>query len=445
MKPDRLPFGTRGALMQSNGSPKRSRLVRLGVKAWTVLPEGRPLATDVWERRHRGLTLLVWLHAAGLLLAGILLVDSHAVVAGLAGGMLLAFLALVAGRPGLSRRVRSTIASLALLSASSFLVHLSGGYIEMHFHFFVALTVIALYHDWFPFLVAIGFVLIEHGVVGVLYPSAVYNHPSAQEHPWLWAGVHALFVSAASAANLLAWRLSEQQALHDPLTKLGNRALFRDRVEHAFTRARRRSDAIAVIFIDLDRFKPVNDTFGHDVGDRVLVVVAERLQEAVRAGDTVSRFGGDEFAILLEDITDTSDVTRVARRIIDSFREPIPVRGGPVTMRVSLGIAMNEDGATDVDGLIRDADVAMYLAKGRGGGRYETSTRACARPSPSAWSSRSSCATPSRTTSFCSTTSQQCRCRGGRWSALRRWCAGSTRRAAWSRRACSFPSPRRVA
>ena len=256
------------------------------------------------------------------------MVDSHAVVVGVAGGMMLACMALVAGRPDLTRRLRSTIASLALLSASSFLVHLSGGYIEMHFHFFVALTVIALYHDWLPFLVAIGFVLIEHGVVGVIYPSAVYNHASAQERPWLWAGLHALFVAAASTANLLAWRLSEQQALHDPLTKLGNRALFRDRVEHAFQRARRRSDAIAVIFIDLDRFKPVNDTFGHDVGDRVLIVVAERLQEAVRAGDTVARFGGDEFAILLEDITDTGDVTRVAQRILDSLREPIPSAAG---------------------------------------------------------------------------------------------------------------------
>jgi len=258
-----------------------------------------------------------------------------------------------------------------LLSASAFLVHLSGGYIEMHFHFFVALALIALYQDWAPFLIAIGFVLVEHGVLGVIYPPAVYNHPSAWSNPWGWAGIHAIFVAAASVANLLAWRLNEQQALHDPLTQLANRTLFRDRVEHAHARARRHREPIAVIFVDLDRFKPINDTLGHDVGDHVLMTVAERLQGAVRAADSVARLGGDEFAILLEELDDTGEASRIARRIIDAFREPIAVRSGSVTLRASLGIAISDADSNDIDGLIRDADVAMYMAKRRGGGRYE--------------------------------------------------------------------------
>jgi diguanylate cyclase (GGDEF)-like protein len=337
----------------------------------TILPEGRPLAPEIWERRHRGIVLLVWLHAAGLFFASVLINESHGLIDGVFGGMLLAVLAILADRPQFSRRLRASLASLALLSASAILVHLTGGVIEMHFHFFVALGIIALYQEWLPFLVAIGFVLVEHGVVGVFNPAAVYNHPSAIEHPWLWAGIHAAFVSAASMANLLAWRLSEQQALHDPLTRLANRTLFSDRAEQAQLRARRHREPIAIVFVDLDRFKPVNDTFGHDAGDRVLVTIADRLRSSVRAGDTVARLGGDEFAILIDGMDDPTEATRIARRISETLREPIVLRGGPVTIRASLGIAVGGPDTEDVDGLIRDADVAMYIAKSRGGGRYE--------------------------------------------------------------------------
>lgn len=335
------------------------------------IPEGRPLPPDVWDRRHRAISALVLLHAFGLMVAGLMIVDGHAALSGIGGGMILAVMAMIGSLPVFDRRLRSTINSLALLGASAVLVHLSGGYIEMHFHFFVALAIIALYQDWLPFLAAVGFVLVEHGVVGVMFPTSVYNHASAWANPWAWAALHAVFVAAASTANLLAWRLTERQALHDPLTGLPNRTLFRDRVEHARTRARRRSEATAIILVNVDRFKPVNDTLGHDVGDKILGVVAERLRLAVRDADTVARIGGDEFAILLEDIADSTDATRIARRITDAFREPIPVRGGPVTMRVSLGIATNEEGADDVDGIIRDADVALNIAKRRGGDSYE--------------------------------------------------------------------------
>jgi diguanylate cyclase (GGDEF)-like protein len=288
------------------------------------LPEGRPIPSEVWDRRHAGIVKLVWLHAAGLLLASILLGELH--IEGVVGSIAVGLLAIISDRPWGNRRLRACLASVGLLASSAVMVHLSGGVIEMHFHFFVALAVIAFYQDWVVFLVAIAFVLLEHGVTGVIYPTAVYNHRSAWDNPWLWAGIHAVFVAAASAANLLGWRLNEQQALHDPLTRLPNRALFRDRAEHGLARARWRTQQIAVVFLDLDRFKPINDTWGHHVGDQVLVDIGERLRRTIRAGDTVARLGGDEFAILLEDLEDPGEVTRIARRVLESLREPILVR-----------------------------------------------------------------------------------------------------------------------
>jgi hypothetical protein len=109
----------------------------------------------------------------------------------------------------LSRTWRAAIASFGLVTASAVLVHLSGGYIELHFHFFVMLLIIALYQAWLPFLLTIGYVALHHGVLGTLNPAAVYNHPAAWAHPWRWAGLHALFVLAASLACLLHWRVIE--------------------------------------------------------------------------------------------------------------------------------------------------------------------------------------------------------------------------------------------
>jgi diguanylate cyclase (GGDEF)-like protein/PAS domain S-box-containing protein len=160
-------------------------------------------------------------------------------------------------------------------------------------------------------------------------------------------------------------------ALHDSLTGLPNRALFLDRLGLALRRTERRSGSVAVLFGDLDRFKIVNDSLGHDAGDRLLVDVAKRIAAALRPADTVARFGGDEFTILCEDIAGEIEAATIAQRIVDVFREPFVLEDGEVFLAISLGIAIargDDDRAAD---LIRDADAAMYRAKERGKGRYE--------------------------------------------------------------------------
>ncbi len=156
------------------------------------------------------------------------------------------------------------------------------------------------------------------------------------------------------------------QAFYDGLTDLPNRALFLDRLNHAMKRARRKKDQeFAVLFLDVDRFKDVNDSLGHVVGDQLLVAVARRLEASVRPGDTVARLGGDEFAVLLDDLRRREDAVEVAARILKDLREPFPLGGHEVYATVSIGLAPGrlEDGAED---LLRDADTAMYRAKDAG-------------------------------------------------------------------------------
>lgn len=160
------------------------------------------------------------------------------------------------------------------------------------------------------------------------------------------------------------------QALHDPLTKLPNRVLFRDRVEHALARAERRQTDIAVLFLDLDNFKTVNDTLGHTAGDALLLAVAERLQGCLRMSDTASRLGGDEFAVLIEDTTNTDGGVLVARRILDVLKRPFEVSGRSVFVGASVGISLSSPVAANPSTLLRNADVAMYMAKSQGKNQY---------------------------------------------------------------------------
>jgi diguanylate cyclase (GGDEF)-like protein/PAS domain S-box-containing protein len=163
------------------------------------------------------------------------------------------------------------------------------------------------------------------------------------------------------------------QALHDPLTQLANRTRFTDRLEHALLRASRTGHKVAVLFMDLDNFKSVNDSLGHSAGDRLLTQVAERVQSCLRPTDTIARLGGDEFAILLEDVIDEQDATVVTGRIFEVLQSRFELEGKELLVRASVGIAVSDAGAHEVkaEALLRDADVAMYVAKSRGKGRFE--------------------------------------------------------------------------
>jgi len=162
-----------------------------------------------------------------------------------------------------------------------------------------------------------------------------------------------------------------RQAFHDALTGLANQALFRDRVDHAVARMERNDSRLAVLFIDLDDFKTVNDSLGHTVGDELLVAVTDRLGRHLRAADTAARLGGDEFAVLIEDLDDEASAIGVAERIVASLREPMTLASRAVAVSASVGIAFGKAGAgLDADALLRNADLAMYTAKGRGKSCY---------------------------------------------------------------------------
>jgi diguanylate cyclase (GGDEF)-like protein len=160
------------------------------------------------------------------------------------------------------------------------------------------------------------------------------------------------------------------QAFHDDLTGLANRALFTDRVEHALTRRSTGKRLVGLLFLDLDRFKTVNDSLGHTVGDELLVAIGERLHAALRPEDTIARLGGDEFAILIEEVGTPQEVLELAERISSTFDAPFRSDEREITIRCSIGVVVASGGERTVDDLLRDADVAMYRAKLSGRGSY---------------------------------------------------------------------------
>jgi diguanylate cyclase (GGDEF)-like protein/PAS domain S-box-containing protein len=581
--------------------------------------------------------VLLWLHVPGLAIFALAVGETigHAVFeAGIVLGI-----AAVASSRHLSRAWATVTTAVGLLTASAVLVHLSGGLIEMHFHYFVMVGVVTLYQQWGPFLAAIGYVVVQHGVGGAVSPMDVFNHQAAIDHPWRWAAIHGVFILGMSGAGIISWRLNESllvaatdreqrlaeaqqvarlgswewdlatgeitwsdemyrlgdteagsfrptparalaridaadraaveaamaatasegrsgaldfrltlpeggtrwvhgrwtvnawrdgqpskiagttqditerlaveaerertqkeleatlslltatlestadgilvvdpegnissfntqfaemwrlplellesrndnaalsfvlqqvadpegfvakvrelyaqpnaeshdsiefrdgrvferyskpqfvggavvgrvwsfrdvterrrleeelahQAFHDSLTNLANQALFRDRVEHALARAARAPAPVAVLFIDLDHFKTVNDSLGHTIGDELLTAVADRIRTSVRTSDTAARLGGDEFAVLVED-SDAADVVEIADRILDTVQRPVTAGGREVVVTASVGIAFSQPGGS-VDQLLRNADLAMYTAKAHGRNRHDT-------------------------------------------------------------------------
>ena len=249
-------------------------MARLGA----LLPAGRALDAASWSARHRNVVALLALHVPALGIYGFVQGVNPLHIFAEVGA--LTVLALMAQLPQLTRTQQAAIGTIGLISSSALLVHLSGGLIEAHFHFFVMVGVITLYQSWVPFLLAMGYVVLHHGVMGALDPNSVYNHPAAQRNPWLWAGIHGLFITGASLAGLRSWKYAEVE---------------RERAEDAAValndKVRRQQEAVEL-----------NDTvvqglvvakYAHDLGDverarhavdRVLTLAQELVSDLVADG-----------------------------------------------------------------------------------------------------------------------------------------------------------------
>lgn len=208
----------------------------------------------------------------------------------------------------------------------------------------------------------------EHGPVSiVLNAMGIYNRTDSR------AAIHYAGTYGA-ARSLPGYRLHEQghgdHCFHDPLTHLPNRDLFCDRLNLSIAQAKRRKTHIAVMFIDMDRFKLVNDTYGQGEGDTLLRAVATRLRQCLRKGDSLTRHGSDEFLVLLPDVGTKADATAIADKILQAFRNPFPVVDGEFTATISLGAALHPEDGDSADDLIQHASVAMHQVKGSGGNAF---------------------------------------------------------------------------
>jgi diguanylate cyclase (GGDEF)-like protein len=217
-------------------------------------------------------------------------------------------------------------------------------------------------------------------------PDSVCTAGSLADHEWMAAtiaGVTLLILCETLVLCLLDSRMVsrtewmsaslqranaelQHRALHDPVTQLPNRMLLEDRIQQALEECRRRDESCAVLFVDLDRFKAVNDSLGHVAGDELLRAVAERLRRLVRSEDTVSRLGGDEFVILLRTVADAQEAERMARQMVDAHQEPITLKAGEVLMGASIGVSVFPDHGDTAAALIASADLAMHQAKKSG-------------------------------------------------------------------------------
>jgi diguanylate cyclase (GGDEF)-like protein len=332
-----------------------------------LLPHGGSLPEEEWHSRHRLIGVLLGLMIIFVAVYAVAERGGAAVRYMAEPAAMLAFAAL-AGWSEASRKWRSLSASMGLLTGAAALVDISGGLTEMHFSFFVVILVLTLYEDWAPFLLAVAFVLIHHGVMGTIDPNAVFDTPAARAHPWTWAGIHAVFVALAGAAGVTAWglnervrdRMSEVQrqlehlGLTDSLTGLGNRRQLIGDIDRLIESGR---PASLTIF-DLDGFKEYNDRFGHPAGDALLVRLTAALQRTVTGTGSAYRLGGDEFCVLADGV-DGTELDGHLAEWTGCFSE----RGEGFSITASSGVALLPEEATEASEALRLCDRRMYARK----------------------------------------------------------------------------------
>jgi diguanylate cyclase (GGDEF)-like protein len=345
----------------SSGRPRWSARVR------HVLPHGGSLPESEWRLRHRVIVSLLGVMAVVVPVYALATPRVH--VASYAGEFLalLAFGA-IATWNGASHTWRSVGASLGLLTGAATLVDISGGLTEMHFSFFVIIVVLTLYEEWLPFLLAVAFVLLHHGIMGTIDPRAVFSDPREWHDPWKWAGIHAMFMALAGVAGITAWSLNERVrdrmratqrelehlGLTDPLTGVRNRRSLMSDLDEALVAG---NDVVLAIF-DLDGFKEYNDRFGHPAGDSLLIRLTAALESTTEGHARAYRLGGDEFCVLSGPLAgDDPDA------LVERWRACFSERGEGFSISASSGAAGIPQETTDASEALRLCDRRMYAAK----------------------------------------------------------------------------------
>jgi diguanylate cyclase (GGDEF)-like protein len=332
-----------------------------------VLPHGGSLPESEWPLRHRVVVSLLGLVAIVVPVYALATPGVH--LASYAGefAALLAFGA-IACWDGASRTWRSVGASLGLLTGAATLVDISGGLTEMHFTFFVIIVVLTLYEEWLPFLLAVAFVLLHHGIMGTIDPRAVFSDPREWHDPWKWAGIHAMFMALAGVAGITAWGLNERVrdrmratqrelerlGLTDPLTGVRNRRSLMSDLDETLATG---DDAVLAIF-DLDGFKEYNDRFGHPAGDSLLIRLTSALEATVAGQARAYRLGGDEFCVLSGPLGGKDPDTLVER-----WRACFSEHGEGFSVSASSGAARLPEETADASEALRLCDRRMYASK----------------------------------------------------------------------------------
>jgi PAS domain S-box-containing protein len=282
-----------------------------------ALPQGRTLSDANWVRRHRAIGGLLWVHVVALPLValgwgapvGHSLFEGAIIVPFAIAGSLTA-------RDATRRRLGACAVSLGLLTASATLVHISGGMIEAHFHFFVMMTVLVLYEDWLPYLLAFAYVVAEHGLAGAIQPDAVYNHAGGQEHPWRWALVHGFFIVGAGVANVTSWRFNEQARAEARaargLARASEERLWRER---ELSDRLVRSSPDGILAMDVDR----RYTVWNDAMERMSGLSSEEV---------LGRRGPEIFGFLAESDDDLMQAALAGKEVVGTERPySIPATG----------------------------------------------------------------------------------------------------------------------